>query len=1195
MLLRMLLPAGAPRRATDSDRTVSSRFKRRRVLNLFRLENSLSGTVRYLVLMVALVLGPFVVDPPGQICAQEFRATVTGEVTDPTGAAIPGASITAVNVESGVANSATTNSEGIYSVLYILPGTYTVTVKATGFQAMVYSKVVLNSAQQMGLNVSLKAGSVTQQVVVTAGPVDLDTVSATTGGVIDQVKVEAMPSSGLMVWDDIGFTEGIRIYSPNAFNQTPRNNVNVYAVSGAQTDENAFYMNGAPVSDQGNWYFTPNQESVQQIQASAFPYDAQYARTGGGAFSTDVKDGTNQYHGAIYEYFGNKVLNANTWFNDLTGIKKAVNNRNVWGAESGGPIRKDKMFYFASYEGFDQAQPGTITDTVPTTGATGEASGNFSQTPYTIYDPSSTYCAQTNSSGGCTTYARKPFPNNTIPPQDINPIGKAILALYPVPTNSALTNNYIMPSNLPIYQYEQGLGRLDLALSARTRLYGLYTHEDNYNENPGNGIQNAASTAVTNTGTNYNAILDLTHIFSATKVLDLKASYGHTTTLAVTGKAIAQNFTADKLGFNMPAVGTTSHQNIVPSMTITGATALFGNTANGLADADADFSGTVTQLLGRHNLHYGAEFMDIQTAPTGVLGNPNGSFTFNSAYTQQNPLKATTGTGNEFADILLGYPSSGSIAWNEPTFITVHYYGAFIQDDFKVLPGLSLNLGLRWDVNTSPRDRHNRINDGFCVTCTNPYSSQVNFAGASGLQPPLLGGLQFAGVNGAPSGPYQIQWNDWQPRFGFSWMILRSMVIRGGYGIYFPWQSLTVDDIGFSQSTSYIATLPGAALPGTPNIAFKSGTPYPNGAVAPAGATGGLETNAGNAITFQDLNRRLRMTQHWSFGVQRKVPGSMLVDIEYMGTNVHRIPIASSLGVVSTAQQQACNASGATCNIPVANPFYGILPATSSLGASSTIAAWELMRAYPLFNGVTEGLVPAGSSHYNALDARVERRVRNLNFVFNYTYSNWMDRDSYLNNGSFRDANPTTELDPGDRRNYFDVDLVLPLPNTSRTGVLGTLANGWLFDSLALWGTGNPLQLPSGAQLNGTTSCTSYAPAGGQTRAHWFNNNESCWTVLGPWQPQTTPLHIGFIRDPAYMAWNAGFQKEFKFPREGMSARFLMQAVNAANHPTWGAPSTAIATPPAFSPTTSWTGFGTLPTGVVDNMRQIIASLKISF
>jgi hypothetical protein len=1135
------------------------------------------------LLVTAIVLVFCFVIPSPFLCAQEFRASITGQVADSTGAVIPGASITAVNVDTRVASSTKTGKQGVYSLLYLLPGTYTVTVVAGQFQTMVYNKVVLDSAQKLGLDVTLKPGSVAQEVVVTVGALELDTVSATTGGVIDQERVEEMPSTGLMVWDDLSFTQGMRSTASQPFNLTIRNNGNAYGVAGSQTDENVFYLNGAPVSDQGSWYFTPNQNAVQQLQASVMPYDAQYGRTGGGAFNANVKDGTNAYHGAIYDYYGNQALNANTWVADLTQIRKPINIRNTFGGESGGPIRKGKTFYFGAYEGFRQDEPSPTTDSVP---PTAWLTGNFAGSGYTIYDPLSTFCSKTNSSGGCTTYARTAFPNDQIPSSRISPIGQAILALYPAPNEPGATNNYVVLQSTT-YRYDQYIGRVDQNFSQNTRMYGLYTYQKNGSTSGGNGFPNAAITSSVPTSNDYNAILDLTHIFSPSMVLDLKASYGHSSSKTISGVALQDNFLASNLGFNMPPVATTTQQNVVPTMSVSTMTGLFGNTANGGENADADFSGSVTQLLGRHNLHYGAEFMDIQQAPTGVLGNPNGSFTFGVNFTQGNPLAATTGQGNAVADVLLGDPSSGSVGWTTPTFVTIHYYALFIQDDYKVLPKLTLNLGLRWDVNKSPRDRHNRINDGFCLTCTNPYTSQANYTVAPGLQDPLLGGFQFAGVDGAPSEPYKVQWNDWQPRVGFSWAALRDTVVRGGYGIYYPWETPDVDDTGFSQTTSYVASLNGNQ---TPDNYFNSGTPYPSGAIAPTGAADGLETNAGNSISYNDTQRRLRMTQHWSFGFQRKMPGSTLLDVEYIGSNVHAIPMTSNLGVISTAQQQACYASGATCNANVPNPFYGVLPTNVSLGASSTIPAWELQRAYPLFNGVSEQRLPTGDSHYNALDVRVERRVKSLNFVFNYMYSNWMDRDSYLNSGDFQDANPTKALDGNDRRNYLDANIVYPLPSTKKTGVLGAFANGWLLDSTVIWGTGGPLTLPS-ADFH----CSSYAPQGGQTRSHWFNNNESCWTNLGTWEPRTTPTSIGFLRGPSTVIWNPAFHKQFALPHKGMFAQFRMEAWNGANHPTWGGPSTANGTPPAYSPSTSWTGFGTLPTSQANIPRTIIASLKIIF
>jgi hypothetical protein len=381
----------------------------------------------------------------------------------------------------------------------------------------------------------------------------------------------------------------------------------------------------------------------------------------------------------------------------------------------------------------------------------------------------------------------------------------------------------------------------------------------------------------------------------------------------------------------------------------------------------------------------------------------------------------------------------------------------------------------------------------------------------------------------------------------------------------------------------------------TPSPYFPSGTPYPNGAIAPTAAAGGLKTAAGLGISFNDLDRKLRMTQHWSLGIQREMPGNLLLDVEYVGTTVHAIPVTQSLGIITAAQQQACNAGTIACNANVANPFYGVLPATASLGASSTIPTWELMRAYPLFSGISESRVPIGTSHYNGLDVRVERRVKSLNFTYNYSYSNWMDIDSYLNNGSFRDANLTKTLDSGDVRNYNDVTIVYPLPTTKEEGVLGALLNNWLVDTTLMTSTGTPLSLPSANFNSGTPGCTSYAPVGGQTRAHWFNNNESCWTQLSTWEPRTTPLLIGSLRNPPFTLWNPAFHKQFALPRKEISVQFRMEAFNGANHPMFTGPSTSLNPPASYSASTSWTGFGTLPTGEASANRVILTSLKILF
>ena len=204
--------------------------------------------------------------------------------------------------------------------------------------------------------------------------------------------------------------------------------------------------------------------------------------------------------------------------------------------------------------------------------------------------------------------------------------------------------------------------------------------------------------------------------------------------------------------------------------------------------------------------------MDIQTGATGIPGSPNGTFGFTGSWTQQNPQQAAAGSGNSLADLLLGYPASGSVAWGVNTFVSYHYYGAYVQDDFKVSRTLTLNLGLRWDAFTSPAERHNGINGSFCFTCTNPYDAQISHAAYPTLPNPLTGGLTFAGVS-APAAPYNVKLNQWQPRFGLAWAITPGTVLRAAYGVFYGVANPATTSTGFNQSTTYISSLDGGVTP----------------------------------------------------------------------------------------------------------------------------------------------------------------------------------------------------------------------------------------------------------------------------------------------------------------------------------------------------------------------------------------------
>ena len=633
-------------------------------------------------LLATLAAAPF-------LPAQEFRASIIGQITDPSGAPIPNATIMAVQQGTNRIFTATTNTSGVYSIDFVQPGQYKVTVEAQGFNKEAYPNVTLEPAQKLNLNAKLTVGQLNQEVTVTASPGLLNTATASGGGTLDTAKVQNMPSMGLYVFYDLAFVQGIMSTSTNEFNTTPRNSTTpAFSVSGSPTSANSYFVNGAPVSVTADPDFVPSQDATEEVHASVNAYDAAEGPGAGGVFSTIVKSGSNSFHGDLYDYWGNAILNANQWVSNETGTPRSSDTRNTYGGTFGGPVFKNRTFFFGSFEGFQQAQPGVVQDSVPTAAM---RAGNFAGTGYTIYDPSTVNCTKTSASG-CSTYGRTQYPNNVIPASQISPIGQAILNWYPTPNAPGTLNNYdvVKASN---YGYRQYLTRVDQYFSEKNRLSVLYTWQSDYEFLGANGFTGVASNANTQTGIDVNAIVDFTRTISPSLVADLRMSFSRRTAISSFGSSVQDNLTVP--GLDMPFVPTTTHQNIAPTVAVTGYTALGGNTSNGTVNNYWYLSPGLAQVKGRHTLHYGFEFMNIQGGASGIPGSPNGAFTFGLNWTQQNPLTAATGSGNAAADLLLGYPSSGSVDWYSNAFISYRYYATYVQDDFKLSSKITLNFGLR--------------------------------------------------------------------------------------------------------------------------------------------------------------------------------------------------------------------------------------------------------------------------------------------------------------------------------------------------------------------------------------------------------------------------------------------------------------------------------------------------------------------
>lgn len=1124
--------------------------------------------------------------------SQEYRATIMGEVVDPSGRLIPKATVTAIQKTTQQVYKTQTNSDGTYVLNYLLPGVYQLTAEASGFKRKVYSNVTLESAQKLNLMIRLAVGAQRQQVTVTASPGLLDTATASNGSVMNQAKVQNIPSTGRQVWQNVTFAQGVRGLN-DPFQLTARNNSASYTVDGSPKYTNAFYVNGAPVSDQGSWTFSPNQDAVEEVKVASNAYDAQYGQAAGGSFNVTLKQGTNQFHGNLYEQFINSALSANYWQSNLHGLPNALDIFNTFGGVLGGPIRKNKTFFFGSYEGFRQHYQQPSPQNVPpqTWRVLPDGSVDFSQSGFTVYDPLTGHCVQQSSSGQCSQYARDAFPGDTIPADRINPTGKALLGLYPMPTAPGLTQNYLVQTPT-MFSYDQYLGRVDQNFSEKTRLSAVFGLQRNGFYNPGNRFPNVASTASSNPGQDLLANLDVTHIFSPSLLIDLNLSFARYTTSSGGGPALQQNFTGSKISLTMPNVPTTTHVNLVPVINVSGFASLFNNTESGSVNNYSNLAVSFTQLKGRHILRYGGLYRDSQTGYSGIPGQPNGAFTFSGQWTRSNPLAGGTNQAESLADLLLGYPASGLVSWDAKPFFSYHTYGLYVQDDYKFRPNLTLNIGLRWDIYTSPTERYNQANAGFCFTCTNPYNSQINHTQYPNLSNPLTGKLLFAGVT-APRAPFDVQLSNIQPRFGLAWAIKPWLVFRAGYGNFYSYGNAGMTTLGYSQGTSYVNSLDGGV---TPTSYFLSGTPFPDGAAPPAGP----DMPQAASISYDSPSRRVTSTQHWSAGLQWGLPKRILFDMEYVGSHTHAIAVNQSWDVISQSLRGQCQADPAICDTRVPNPFYGVVPSEFAMGATPTLATWQLMRPWPIFPSVRQNDDPMGYQDYNALQVRLERKVRNLDFIFNYVYSNWMDSTGYLNNGNFRDPNLWHVPSGIDQRHYLATDVLWPLPfgkseliGRNSSGWLGALISHWMVDSMITYGTGTPVGIPA-ADFYGP-GCTSYQPQGGQTRAHWINNNVNCYHDLKEWEPRTSPLLMGSLRNPAVFYFNSAMQKQFQLPREGMSLEARIAAYNVLNHPLFGGPNTNYHQPSQLVPNVGWEGFGTLPLSQYNPPRIIALELRLMF
>ncbi len=1010
--------------------------------------------------------------------AQEFRATLSGQVTDPSGAVIPNAAITAVKNDTHQTYTARTDNSGVYVIPYMLPGIYTVTVSAKGFRTGVQEKVLLQAAQKYGLNFRLQVGMARQEVTVSTAPPLINTASGSSANMLTGREIENIPLNGRQIYMLIGTTPGSQFlqtqFGASGYSGTRGWDVsNNYSLGGGVQGYNMFTLNGTNITmmggfgEEGSWMVAPNADAVQEVNIQSNTYDARYGYTMGGTVNIVTKSGTNQYHGDLYEYLENGSLNANNFENNYGGIPRGNTIQHQYGGTFGGPIKHNKIFFFGSFEGYWEDIPFTTLTSVPPAYLHPQAGQgvNFTQTGYTIYDPLTTVCkAAGGTLGNCkgNNYARTEFPNDTIPANRIDPAAAALLNLFPMPNinTTSIVDNYIATTP-DEYRYWQPMVRVDYTTSDRTRWYTVFEWQRGHEFRDSSGFTGPAETGDIHTfRENVVASQDMTHTFSPSLVGDFKLSFTRFNSRFPNGPLSTP--TPSSIGLHMPDVPT-AFKDLLPQISFGELyPGIIGNTVstqmNQTMVLDVDF----TKIHGAQSFEFGGEIGRWNFANPFDVGHPNGTFSFGTQPTQYNPMRrdALPGItdGNVIASLLLGYPTGGGVDWQHTVYETIPEYAIYGQDNWRVNHRLTLNIGLRYDVVGGVVDRFNGLNRGMCLSCVNPitnsstYQSNISnsknlsawqaataaiYAAAGSTAGPSIhpgtvhGGIQFTGAYGQPRNAYNIDWSNLAPRLGFAYEIDPKTVLRGGWGWEFGYGIEGGTRSGFSITTPYINSLNGGV---TPSDYFLTGTPYPNGVIKPVGSSLGLETNLGNSQSLDFPQRKIPRATVMSIGIQRQLPWHTVLSVKYAGNYARALRtqgvfewvngvLPLEWGYPDLQQNHYDSTLASELNARVPNPYYGVVPSNSSLGSSPTVRAANLLVPLNQFGLVGDYTDPYGKSWYDSLQVKLDKRLygarRGLSYQLAYTYSKNMALTSYRNGWPWQDPHPIYNPIGYDRTNIF--------------------------------------------------------------------------------------------------------------------------------------------------------------------------------
>lgn len=1114
--------------------------------------------------------------------------TIQGTVTDPSGAVVAGATVTATNTATGVETTRKTTDAGFYAISLLPAGEYTVSVKAAGFENFVQQHVVLDALQVVGLNPKLALGQANQSITVSEQPSVLKTDDVALGSSMENNVYDNLPLAMNAAGSPrdpsafAGLAIGVSSY------QTQAAGPSFGSFNGGQTYQNEVYVEGLPLTSAGteadtrNLAFGISVEAVEQFQVETSGAKAMY--DGQGVENYVLKSGGNRFHGGAYEYFRNTDFDARGFFAAVL----PADHQNEFGANISGPIVKNKLFFFSNYDGYRLVSATTPVgyQSIPTVAG---RSGNFSAFPNIIYDP-------TSATG---TNPRTPFPNNTLPANEISKVSQSLQSYLPAPTNGNITNNYLaeLPSTV---NNDSTTDKVDYNVSDKHRVFGLFSWGKYAWPTVGSLTPVSTSTLPT-------PYTDGRSVIEYSDLAQLHDSYVFSPTLV----------NQASLSFSrlwIPLTDPTAHGDYPGKAGLTGLPAGFASTAfpdvsfsgqnapvswDGTnshvfneAQNTVDFQDNILWTKGRHNFTFGFQWQTLQDNESFAL---NAGFTFSNNETAQfvnGALSPTTGLG--YAGYLLGMVDNSSNTQDSVAETGGRYktYAWYVQDDFKVSSRLTLNLGLRWDMWSPFTEVANRMSF-FNPTLMNPVVG-------------IPGALQFAGsgTDGCNcSTPVQQHNINPGPRVGLAYRLDDNTVIRAGYSIFYAHAGGVggrtngrqgLSQVGFNGTNAQSSVVTGQPAylwdNGVPSIAYAPpyinpsyGIGYITAAAAQAAGAPWAGPSTAIGMTYGDPNfgGKAPYYEDWSFNIQRSLTKNLLASLAYSASDGHWLPGAGIAGpFTNQIPVQYLPLQGllnSTLNATTLAQVQAMFPSFKMPFPNFTGTVAQALRPFPQYGGISDPWLDVGNSTYNSLQVSLNQRLSNgLTFMFNYTYSKELD-----DLAGVRDPNKDfLEKAPGsiDHINVASATFVYQLPFgagrklNSGSRVVSTLISHWQFSGIFTLSSGAPLAITGSCTGGGIIDAACYpnynpgfsgsvwqhgTPGTGNITTTSYLNKAAFIDAL-PYTEGTIPRSAPLgLYAPHTADMDVSVRREFAI-RENMRLAFQADAFNVNNAVHFAAPGTNI-------------------------------------